>query len=95
MERKVTIATLSEAVDAHVNKTQTKTWLGIALNGRHMNHQLIIQYSNRYPLKVLYHVGIRRNIDEVWVATQKMGNDIVHPRSRNIDEVWVAFEKDE
>nr|QBK86180.1 MAG: hypothetical protein LCMAC101_07750 [Marseillevirus LCMAC101] len=76
MEKKITTATLLEALEEHTttDKVQTRKWREIACNGRHENHELILQYSDRYSLKDLYPPPIRAMVDGVWVITQEVEN---------------------
>ena len=72
MERKITIVPLSIALEKNQDRTETRKWKRLACLGRHENHQLILQYSDKYPLKTLYPPDIRVCVDGNWVIAQKV-----------------------
>ncbi len=74
MEQKVTIVTLSESLQKNLDRDERHEWKRISCLGRHENHQLILQYSNKFPLKPLYPPDIRAMVDGNWVIAQKVAD---------------------
>ena len=72
MENQVTIITIRDAMDSRQDGDSMRELRRISCVGRHENHQLILQYSDRFPFETLYAPDIRASVDNNWVLVQKV-----------------------
>ena len=70
--KRTTIITVPDSHGAKIDKDEKFNLKRIACLGRHENHYLILQYSDKYPLNHLYTPEIRAQIGDKWVITQKV-----------------------